>query len=81
MIIIMDSDQLQTDNGLSFLRWFPTVFESPSPPLLKVGLKRELRFNIAMDSWAHRTPGAPYIRSPIPPPPGDTSAIKRKIVL
>ena len=48
----------------SFLRWFSTTSKVQSMPLLKVGLIRESRFDVAMDSWAHRTPGAPYKRPP-----------------
>jgi len=32
--------------------------------LHKVGSSRGLRFDVARDSWAHRTLGAPYIRPP-----------------
>jgi hypothetical protein len=33
-------------------------------PLLKVGSYQGLRFDVAMGSWAHRTPSALYKRIP-----------------
>jgi hypothetical protein len=50
----------------SSLHRFPTAFEVQSTPLLKVGLIRRLRFDVAMDSWAHRTPGSPIYSPPYP---------------
>jgi hypothetical protein len=43
----------------SFVCRFSTASNVQFPPLLKVGSIRESRFDVAMDSWAHRTPGAP----------------------
>jgi hypothetical protein len=48
----------------SFECQFATTFKIQSTSLLKVGSYRELKFDIAMDSWAHRTPSALYKRTP-----------------
>ena len=53
------------------VRWFATASIIQSMLLLKVGSYQGSRFDVAMDSWAHRTPSAPYKRTPIPPPEGD----------
>jgi hypothetical protein len=50
--------------SVSFLRCFSTASKVQSMPLLKVGSYQGLRFDVAMDSWAHRTPSALYKRTP-----------------
>jgi hypothetical protein len=75
-------------SGLSFVRQFPTASKIESTPLLKVGLYRGSRWSVAMDSWAHRSLGAPYKRTRYLLQKGilililgSELAIKRRIVL